>query len=224
LLNDGQDAEKLRVKEIIDSLYKKNLIEPLVVVAIHPGTRSQEYGVADYPGTRNAGTDAAKYSAFVYDELYFFIKKKTGVRKFNSITIAGCSLGALSAFDIAWDHADRINKVGLFSGDFGYMDKDIQTAGTSGDSNRAIINKIRSSKKRPSLQYWFYAGDDEEKSDRDKDGIIDVVDDTRDLIQLINKKSGNPVIEFKEVKEGQHDYASWSRVFPEFLLWAVGKH
>ena len=108
--------EKLRIKEIIDSLYKKKLIQPLVVVGINSDNRMQEYGIADNPDYKNNGTDAAKYSAFVYDELYFFIKKKTGVRKFNSITIAGCSLGGLSAFDIAWDHADRIDKVGVFSG------------------------------------------------------------------------------------------------------------
>jgi len=26
-----------------------------------------------------------------------------------------------------------------------------------------------------------------------------------------------------EVKEGKHDYDSWSRVFPLFLAWADGK-
>jgi hypothetical protein len=30
-------------------------------------------------------------------------------------------------------------------------------------------------------------------------------------------------IVYKEVKEGKHDYADWSRVFPEFMLWAFGK-
>ncbi|MGI8584548.1 MAG: alpha/beta hydrolase-fold protein, partial [Chitinophagaceae bacterium] len=97
LLNDGQDIEKLRVKEIIDSLYKKKLIQPLVVVAIHTADRMKELGIADYPDFKNNGADAAKYSAFVDNELYAFIKKKTGVRKFNSITIAGCSLAGLAA-------------------------------------------------------------------------------------------------------------------------------
>ena len=31
------------------------------------------------------------------------------------------------------------------------------------------------------------------------------------------------VLAFIEVKEGKHDYPSWSQVFPEFLMWAVGK-
>ena len=225
LLNDGQDLEKLRVKEIIDSLYKKKLIQPLVVVAIHTNERMKELGIADYLDYKNNGSDAKKYSDFVNDELFLFIKKKTGVRKFNSITIAGCSLGGLSAFDIAWDHADRINKVGVFSGSFWYRDKDAAAADYADGNNRIILNKIRSSRKKPDLKYWFYAGDDEEKGDRDKDGIIDVVDDTRDLIDLIRSKNvaaADDII-FTEKKEGVHEYSSWSQVFPQFLVWAVGK-
>jgi len=225
LLNDGQDLEKLRVKEIVDSLYKKKLIQPLVVVAISAFDRMQEYGVSGYPDYQNNGASAEKYSAFIDDELYPFIKKMTGVRKFNSITIAGCSLGGISAFDVAWDHADKIDKIGAFSGSFWLRDKDAGDASYSDDKDRIIINKIRSSRKRPHLKYWFYAGDNEEKDDRDKDGIIDVVDDTRDLINLIKSKNvASPDdITFTELKEGKHDYTTWSQVFPQFIIWAVGK-
>ena len=225
LLNDGSDLEKMNIKAIVDSLYKQELIMPLLIVGIKTTNRMQEYGVAELPDYNNNGKDAAKYSAFVNNELCFFIKKKAGVRKFNSITIAGWSLGGLSAFDIAWDHADRINKVGVFSGSFWYRDKDKSAPDYSDDTNRIIINKVRSSRKRPDLQYWFYAGAEEEKSDRDNDGITDVVDDTKDLIQLLkNKKvSGQNDIVYTEVKEGKHDLASWQHVFPQFLIWAVGK-
>ncbi len=225
LLNDGQDIEKLRVKQIVDSLYKKKLIQPLVVVAINAFDRMQEYGVTGYPDYQNNGAYAEKYSAFIDDELYPYVKKMTGVRKFNSITIAGCSLGGISAFDVAWDHADRIDKVGAFSGSFWLRDKDASDATYSDDKDRIIINKIRSSRKRPHLQYWFYAGGNEETADRDKDGIIDVIDDTKDLIELIKNKNVCPPedINYTEVKEGKHDYESWSNVFPQFLIWADGK-
>ena len=95
----------------------------------------------------------------------------------------------------------------------------------SDDKNRIIINKIRSSRKKPHLKYWFYAGGNEETADRDKDGIIDVVDDTRDLVELIKKKnvSAPQDIIYTEIKEGKHDYDSWSTVFPAFLIWADGK-
>lgn len=224
LLNDGQDMDNLRVEEIIDSLYEKKLIQPLVIVGIHSGDKIQEYGVADHPDFKNNGEAAAKYSNFIDDELYPFIKKKTGVRKFKSITFAGCSLGGVSAFDIAWDHADKIDKVGIFSGSFWLRDKDTTAADYSDDKDRIIINKIRSSRKRPHLQYWFYAGDDEEKNDRDKDGITDVVDDTKDLIEVLKTKNiSADDIMFTENKEGKHDYSSWSKAFPQFLIWAAGK-
>ncbi|MEP6617114.1 MAG: alpha/beta hydrolase-fold protein [Ginsengibacter sp.] len=226
LLNDGQDIGKLMVKETIDSLYKKKLIEPLVVVAIHTTDRMNEYGVAGSPDYQGNGSAATKYAAFIDDELYPFIKKKAGVRKFHSVTIAGCSLGGLSAFDIAWDHADKIDNVGVFSGSFWVRDKDASAADYSDDKDRIMLNKIRSSRKRPHLKYWFYTGDQEEKGDRDKDGITDVVDDNIDLINLIKSKNVCPPedIFFIESKQGMHDYTSWSHVFPEFLVWAVGTH
>ena len=52
ILNDGQDMGQLRIKETVDSLYKKDLIQPLIVVAVHAGNRNEEYGVADRKSTR----------------------------------------------------------------------------------------------------------------------------------------------------------------------------
>ena len=225
LLNDGQDFSQLRVQQIVDSLYKKKLIKPLVVVAISKGDRMQEYGVAGFPDYKNNGSNAQKYSAFIDDELYPFIKKKSGVRKFSSVTIAGCSLGGLSAFDIAWNHADKIDKVGVFSGSFWYRDKDASAKDYSDDKDRIMLTEIKSSRKKPHLQYWFYAGGSEEDGDRDKDKIIDVVDDTRDLINTIKSKNicAPDDIVYKEIKEGKHDYSYWSKVFPDFLIWAAGQ-
>ena len=225
LLNDGQDMDKLRVKQIVDSLYKKKMIQPLVIVGIEALNRADEYGVAGYTDYQKNGASAEKYDDFIDDELYPFVKKMSGVRKFKSITIAGCSLGGIAALDFAWDHADKIDKVGIFSGSFWLRDKDAKDASYSDDKDRIMINKIRSSRKRPHLKYWFYAGDNEETADRDKDGIIDVVDDTKDVIELIKKKnvSGPGDIIYTEVKEGKHDYDSWSAVFPQFLIWADGK-
>jgi enterochelin esterase-like enzyme len=225
LLNDGQEMGRFRVKEIVDSLYRKKLIKPLLIVGIHASERMKEYGVADYPDFMNRGDKAAYYDKFINDELYFFAKKKATVRKFSSVVIAGCSLGGLSAFDIAWNHADKIDKVGVFSGSFWWRDKDDKAADYSDDKNRIILNKIRSSKKKPGLKYWFYTGDKEEESDRDKDGIIDVTDDTKDLATLIKSKNvclPEDII-FTEDANGRHDYASWSKQLPAFLLWAFGK-
>lgn len=225
LINDGQDLQQFRIKEIVDSLYRKKAIQPLLVVGIHAGDRMKEYGVAGIPDYKNNGGKADKYAAFIDDELYPFAKKKAGVRKFKSVVMAGSSLGGLSAFDIAWNNADKIDKVGVFSGSFWWRDKDAAAPDYADDKDRIIMNKIRSSKKKPHLQYWFYAGGKEEDGDRDKDGIIDVVDDTRDLIELIKTKnvcSPDDII-YKEVASGKHEYSSWSQQLSAFLLWAFGK-
>ena len=225
LLNDGQDMGQFRMKEIIDSLYRKDLIKPLLVVGIHAGDRMKEYGVADYPDFMNRGDKAAYYSAFVNDELYPYAKKKATVRKFKSVVIAGCSLGGLSAFDIAWAHDEKISKVGVFSGSFWWRDKDDKAADYSDDKNRVMLTKLKASRNKPGLKYWFYTGDKEEAGDRDKDGIIDVVDDTRDLIELIKSKHvclPEDII-LTEDANGKHDYPSWSKQLPAFLIWAFGK-
>lgn len=225
ILNDGQDADKLRIKIIVDSLYRKKLIAPLLVVAVHAGKREEWYGVAGKPDFENRGKKADKYAAFIDTELYPYIKKNAGVRSFKSVVIAGASLGGLSAMDIAWNNADKIDRVGVFSGSFWWRDND-QTAVTYTDAaNRILLSSIRQSRKRPHLKYWMYAGLQEEKSDRDKDGIIDVVDDTKDLLQIIEDKKVCPPgdIVYVESLNGLHDYASWSKALPEFLLWAFGK-
>ena len=76
LLNDGQDIDKFHIKDILDSLYNKKLIQPLVIVGITAGDRMHEYGVSGYPDFMNRGDKADKYAAFIDDELYPFAKRK----------------------------------------------------------------------------------------------------------------------------------------------------
>jgi enterochelin esterase-like enzyme len=222
LLNDGQEAGNWRLQAITDSLYRAKQIQPLVIVAIHAGDRMQEYGVAGKPDYEKRGGKADHYDAFVNNELYPYVKKKTGVRKFRSVVIAGASLGGLSAFDIGWNHADKINKIGVFSGSFWWRDKDTRDSAYADDRNRIMVSKLKASRKKPDQQYWFYAGGAEESSDRDQDGMIDVIDDTKDVIQLLHEKRGVPEsnITYHEVKDGRHDWPYWSRALPGFLVWA----
>jgi predicted alpha/beta superfamily hydrolase len=222
ILNDGQDMEKLRVKETLDSLYKAGKILPLVIIGVEAGDRMQEYGVTDKPDYLNRGSKATLYDAFINNELYPYAKKESGVRKFQSLVIAGCSMGGLSAFDIAWNHPDKFSKVGVFSGSFWWRDKASEDSSYSDEKNRIMYSKLKASRKKPGLQYWFYAGAMEEKGDRDKDSIIDVIDDTKDIISLLKKKNvvAAEGIVYKESPTGTHDYGSWSEVFPDFLVWA----
>lgn len=68
-------------------------------------------------------------------------------------------------------------------------------------------------------------GGQEETNDRDHDGIIDVVDDSKDLIELIKSKNVCLPDDIKLIEDsyGKHDYQYWSKHFPSFLIWAFGK-
>lgn len=225
LLNDGQDMDKFRVKAIIDSLSVKKMIGQVLVVGIHASDRLKEYGVAGMSDYLGRGDLSAAYQAFIAEELYPYLKKTPVVQRFNSIVIAGCSLGGLAAFDMAWGHPNLINKVGVFSGSFWWRDKDDKDPSYTDEKDRIMLNKVRTSGKRKRLPCWFYAGAKEESSDRDNDGIIDVIDDTRDLIKLIKSKcpASQSEIKYTEDLEGLHDYPWWSRQLAGFLLWAFGK-
>ena len=84
--------EQLRVKETLDSLYKKGQISALVIIGIDAGDRMREFGVVDKPDYLGRGSKAAFYDDFINSELYPYAKKQSGVRKFRSVAIAGCSL------------------------------------------------------------------------------------------------------------------------------------
>ncbi|MEO8768917.1 MAG: alpha/beta hydrolase-fold protein [Ferruginibacter sp.] len=211
LFNSGNELEQMNAKEIIDSLNRKKLIQPLVFVAIH-GNEKEDYGMSNLAGSKNKGNKADKFNEFVMDELYPLIKKKTVVRKFNSIAICGNSLAGISAFDIAWQNADKIDKVGVFSGDFDYAGKQ----DVNSDQPNAVLQEISSSRKRPKLAYWFYAAENADSS---------ILNNTKELIDIIDKKNNGSKtdIQFITDKTGNNDIHSWRHHFAEFLLWAYGK-
>lgn len=223
ILNDAADLPQVHAFETIDSLFKAGIIGPTVAVAVHAGDRLQEYGVAGKPDFDKRGSKADHYDAFITNELLSYIRKKTETRKFRNIAIAGWSLGGLSAFDIGWNHPDKFDVVGVFSGSFWWRDKDLSDSTYSDELNRIMISKLKASRKTPGSRFWFYAGTGEETSDRDNDKIIDVVDDTKDLINtMISKRKVNPSnITYVEAPGAKHDQAAWARQFPAFITFAL---
>ena len=111
LLNDGQAMQKAGIEKIVDTLNKVKLLKPLIIVGIDAFDPVQEYGVVGYPGPQNNGALAEKYSNFIVNELLPFIKTKSKVRSFNSVTIAGSGMSGISAIDIAWDNWQKFDKV-----------------------------------------------------------------------------------------------------------------
>ena len=196
---NGQDFEEMALKSIVDSLYKENSIQPITIVGIHGN--KEEYGMTDFTGK------AGQFNQFVIKELSPFIRKKTGVRKFRSVAIWGASQQGIGALDIAWQHADKIDKVGVFEGDFGYAGKN--------DSTEMVIENLRRSRKRPRLEYWFYAAESDTANLRA----------ASTLVQVINQKniSNKADIHLFVDTTGLNRSRILQKRFAEFLSAAFGK-
>ena len=75
------------------------------------------------------------------------------------------------------------------------------------------------------MKFWLQVGTLDENADRNNNGIIDAIDDTKDVIkELISIGYSDPNdITYIEVENGRHDLSTWSKLFPEFITWAFKK-
>lgn len=220
VLNDGQDWEQLQLPQTLSTLYQRKM-PPLVIAAVHAGIRIQEYGTATVLDYQQRGGKAGAYTLFVTTELLPYLQRKYPIVRSPAHTaIAGCSLGGLSAFDIAWRFPELFSAVGVFSGSFWWRSKALSDNYTEND--RIIHQLIAQSTKREGLRFWFQTGTHDEAHDRNENGIIDSIDDTLDLVAALQNKGykvGND-IRYLQVENGQHNQATWAKVLPDFLKWA----
>ncbi|WP_428656964.1 alpha/beta hydrolase [Runella sp.] len=173
----------------------------------------------------------------------------------KNTVFCGFSLSGLSAFDIVWHHPELFGKAGVFSGSFWWRQKAYENhyddhtdrimhqlvrntpvgAGLASapeeltkEIRAELTKEIRADVKpaptdRP--QFWLQTGSEDEKDDRNGNGVIDSIEDTLDLIAELERKGyrWGKDIRYVEVKDGHHDQETWSAIMPDFLKWAFGK-
>jgi len=223
LFNDGQDLEKMKLGSTLQSLQDAYAIMPLLVIGIHCSeNRKNEYGTAHVLDYLQRGNQSSEYQAYIIQELIPFIKIHFRIEAFKQQAIAGFSLGALSAVDIALNNPGNFAVVGAFSGAFWWRDKDQFAVDFDEKTNRIIHQKVRKSTYQPSVRFFFEAGQLDETADRNNNGIIDAIDDTLDLItELKNLGYNHPSeIYYLELTDGKHDIATWAKSMPYFIEWA----
>ncbi|WP_316816488.1 alpha/beta hydrolase [Pedobacter nyackensis] len=224
LINDGQAATELGLQEILNQLYQGYKIEPLVAVAIKASVdRLQEYGVAGHPDFLGRGNKAKDYTDFIIKELLPFVKVVVGLPINGRSAVAGFSLGGLTAFDIAWNNDNYFDAVGVFSGSFWWRKKDLKDNYT--DDDRILHACIARKKIKPELKFWLMTGTEDETADRNRNFIIDSIDDTIDVIkELLKKGYRRPEdITYYEMVGGRHDVSTWGKAMLPFLIWAFGR-
>lgn len=225
LFNDGQDLVTMNFEKIINLLRESGNMKPLICVGIHCGDdRRNEYGMVKAPDYKGRGSKAALYEHFLLHELFPFIYGHFAVNAFAENAFAGFSLGGLNAMDTAWNHPEIFLKVGVFSGSFWWRSKDQNAADYNANNDRLMHRHVRESGYHPGMKFFFQCGELDESEDRNKNGVIDSIDDTLDLIRILifkGYKEGAD-IKYLQLADGRHEVATWAKALPVFLRWGWG--
>lgn len=214
--NDGQDMEAIHLRSILQALYADGAVAPFLLVAVHASDdRIREYGIAGFPAVEGIGARADVYTAFLLGEVIPYIdgNYRTLTGPANT-AVMGWSLGGLSAFDLTWSHPDVFGTAGCFSTSLWAYDDGSDPAGS-----RVAFRLLADGESSPALRFWFSAGFLESDSDRDANGVIDVVQDARDMAGLLAERGYADVV-LLELPEGGHDKLTWMQILPDFLAWA----
>lgn len=218
LVNDGQDLVKMG----FDNILRRLKLKPLIIAAIHCGDdRKNEYGMSSAPDYKGWGANAASYEKFVVKELIPFLHNRYYNIVFADTSFAGFSLGGLSALDIAWNHTEIFSMTGIFSGSLWWRSLDKDEKDYDPWMHRMMHKQIRESEMHKGFKFFFECGELDEVEDRNKNGVIDSIDDTIDLMRILIRKGyreGND-IRYLQMPDGRHDVLSWAKAFPVFLKW-----
>lgn len=253
-LNDGQDMAAVHLRGTLAQLHGEHVIRPVIVVAIDMlHDRMGTYGLSDRAAGRSrpgdsrfgpVGARAHEYSEWVVRTLVPYIDAHyRTVDKAGARTVLGWSLGGLNAFNLGWQYPDIFGRVGAFSPSF-WLAAD-RSSPSAIERTRLAQSMVDGTTPRPDVKFFFAVGGKEETSDRDGDGIIDAVDDTRDLVEGWQGEGASlrglaqrgysvdmdwadaPArtdVAYLLLADGEHNQATWSRMFPVFLRWAYPVH
>jgi S-formylglutathione hydrolase FrmB len=254
-VNDGQDMAAVYLRETLAQLHGDHVIRPVIVVAIDMlHDRMGTYGLSDraaarsLPGDSRFGQVGARghdYSEWVAHTLVPYIDAHYRTEtKPRARAVLGWSLGGLNAFNLGWQYPEVFGRVGAFSPSF-WLAADRSTPATL-QRTRLAQHMVDAAPSRPAVKFFFAVGGKEETSDRDGDGIIDAVDDTRDLVQGWQGNDGASLqglaqrgysvgmdwantpartdVAYVLLPDGEHNQASWARMLPLFLRWAYVVH
>lgn len=222
LINDGQMLMEAGFPKVVQSFLDRKINVPLFCVGIHAGkNRLMEYGTMRQPDYAGRGALAKEYAQFVLEELLPFLHRQFKIENFRDKTMAGFSLGGLSALDLVWNYPQEFARVGIFSGSLWWRNLALDHPAYRDDQNRIMHIQVKNGGYYPWLRFFFECGTLDEQSDRNGNGIIDSIDDTLDLITILKEKGYSEYqLFYHEIEGGKHDALTWGKAWPVFLDWA----
>jgi len=219
--HDGQEMSGWKLAGALARHHAAGHVTPVVAAIPANHDRLHQYGTASRLNGDGFGARALEFQEFVTDTVVPLLRKRYQVsRRPAQVAVMGASLGALSAFDLAWRRPDVFGIAGLFSGSFWWRASNTSVA--EQQASRIVHQLVRESAAPRALRLWFQAGTQDEQADRDGNGVIDAIQDTTELIDELALKGftrGREVV-YQETAGGQHHPSTWARELPDFLRWA----
>lgn len=220
---DGQTMPRWNLGRTLGKLAANQTIEIPVVISVPASAdRLEEYGMANLPDFRERGRLAEPFQDFLARCVVPAVRKRYGAGFDVARTgIFGASMGGLCAFDTAWRHPETFGFAGVFSGSMWWRGDDSSPAAQQ--ASRLAHRRVRETATKPPVRFWFQAGTADETADRDRNGVIDAIQDTTELIDAMTGRGfqrGRDVF-YTETPGGRHNETTWARELPKFLRWAL---
>jgi len=219
---DGQDVRRMNINSLQQQLSAEGF-RSFTVVGIHANeARMWEYGTLRCADYADRGNRAPETAQFILEELMPFLQKRYKTSQECHLNyVGGFSLSALVAFDLAWHYPQTFGAAGIFSGALWWRSRPFNKK--LPDANRILHDQVSQAPQLPPVRYWFQAGTQDEDGDRNHNGIIDAIDDTLQLMDLLREK-GQPEkdLHYLEIPDGRHEPATWAVAMPDFFRWALG--
>lgn len=225
-INDGQDSASVGLADSLQQLAMQGESQAIIAIAIPMlPNRMATYGFANRTRSLPAQTrfGPVGLQAHAYSEWLVHTLVPAIDRQFRTQThaeqrgILGWSLGAASAFSVAWNYPELFGRVGAFSPSF-------WLSAETGKPQLALVKALMADSPIPTcFKIDMAVGSTEETDDRDGDGLIDVIDDAQDVLLAVQEKtSTDPACasRLRIIEGGQHNQSTWKQMLPDFLRWA----
>lgn len=176
-----------------------NLNAEIIIVGIEHANEKRIDELSPFKNEKHGGGNADAYLDFITATLKPYIDKNyRTIKKAESTSIAGSSLGGLVSYYAVLKFPDIFNKAIIFSPAF-WLSNEIYT--------------FTSKSPKTNAKMYFLCGDSEEDS---------MVYDLSRMTDLLKLKVNSPSqIEIQVIEEGQHNEKLWREAFPKAYLWLL---
>lgn len=194
------------VDETVTRMVESGQVRPLIVVGIC-NTSDRVFEYTPVSDRSRGGGGGAMYADFIVNDLKPFIDQTYRTLPDRDNTgVAGSSLGGLISLYLAWSHPEIFSRVAAMSTSYGWADS-------------YIVKFIADHSPPPGVRVWIDMGTAEDRTDRDGDGVPDIIQLHRRVRDLLMDE-GLTIpgrLRYVEDEGAVHNERAWSARFPRAL-------